>query len=159
MERIGPGSSVILINHNYREMTVDTSGTNFFAMSCSFFFNPLALYNIKFEIKSYLAWFFRWAAVRMRLPWLWEGLLSERPTENAPTSPYRGETIHVFRNRYMLPGVPIYIDFQEVEISLRANAKLNLYTSSTHTVNLHCIDNHFTLTLFPTTVINIHRRV
>lgn len=40
MEKIGPGSSVILINHNYREMTVDTSGTNFFAMSCSFFLSP-----------------------------------------------------------------------------------------------------------------------
>lgn len=152
MEKIGPGSSVILINYNYREMTVDTSGTNFFAMSCSFFFNPLALYNIKFEIKSYLAWFFRWAAVRMRLPWLWEGFLSERPTENAPTSPYRGETIHVFRNRYMLPGVSIYW-FPRSRNQCKCKAvQRTLY-------NLHCIDNHFTLTLFPTTVINIHRRV
>lgn len=42
MEKIGPGSSVILINYNYREMTVDTSGTNFFAMSCAFFISILA---------------------------------------------------------------------------------------------------------------------
>lgn len=134
MEKIGPGSSVILINHNYREMTVDTSGTNFFAMSCSFFFIPLL-----------------YITSNLRLRVIWLGFSGERPygcdypgCEKAFCQSGQLKThqrLHTGEKPFMCSETGtcfqecLYIDFQEVEISLRANAKLiNLYTSSTHTV-------------------------
>lgn len=140
-------------------MTVDTSGTNFFAMSCSFFFIPL-LYitsNLRFRV-------------------IWLGFSGERPygcdypgCEKAFCQSGQLKThqrLHTGEKPFMCSETGtlfqecLYILISKKQKSVCAQMQsLTCILVQRILYNLHCIDNHFTLTLFPTTVINIHRRV